>query len=293
MKHPDLIFDVGLHRGEDSDFYLRKGFRVVAFEADPENADFCRGRFRGFINEQQLTIIEGAIIDPATLKPGQRTVSFFKNDGVSVWGTVRSDWAQRNEECGASSRLIQVEVVDFAAALRQHGIPHYLKVDIEGCDLVCVRALKGFADRPNYVSFESDKTSLERIKAEIDLLSELGYERFQAVEQSSVGAQLPPSPAREGKYVKHKFEEGCSGLFGAELGDCWRSRKQIIRQYRLIRLAYYLLGDNGLLRERRSRCARHLALCVQRVLERLTGAAVPGWFDTHARLDLKGTRSAG
>ena len=34
-KQDDLIFDVGLHRGEDTEFYLKKGFRVVAFEANP------------------------------------------------------------------------------------------------------------------------------------------------------------------------------------------------------------------------------------------------------------------
>ena len=33
-KHADLIYDVGMHRGEDTAFYLRKGFRVVAVEAD-------------------------------------------------------------------------------------------------------------------------------------------------------------------------------------------------------------------------------------------------------------------
>lgn len=35
----DLIFDIGMHRGEDSEFYLRKGFRVVAVEAIDS---FCR-----------------------------------------------------------------------------------------------------------------------------------------------------------------------------------------------------------------------------------------------------------
>ena len=29
----NLIYDVGLHKGEDSEFYLKKGFRVVAIEA--------------------------------------------------------------------------------------------------------------------------------------------------------------------------------------------------------------------------------------------------------------------
>ena len=35
-KHKDLIFDIGMHKGEDAEFYLRKGFRVVAFEADAD-----------------------------------------------------------------------------------------------------------------------------------------------------------------------------------------------------------------------------------------------------------------
>jgi hypothetical protein len=35
MPRTNLIFDMGLHKGEDTDFYLRKGFDVVAFEANP------------------------------------------------------------------------------------------------------------------------------------------------------------------------------------------------------------------------------------------------------------------
>jgi hypothetical protein len=30
----ELIYDIGMHEGEDSKFYLLKGFRVVAVEAD-------------------------------------------------------------------------------------------------------------------------------------------------------------------------------------------------------------------------------------------------------------------
>lgn len=45
VKNNDLIYDIGLHQGQDTDFYLRKGFRVIAFEANPENAAFCRKKF--------------------------------------------------------------------------------------------------------------------------------------------------------------------------------------------------------------------------------------------------------
>lgn len=45
---PNLIYDVGLHRGEDTDFYLKKGFHVVALEANPELVvlqDSLQGRY--------------------------------------------------------------------------------------------------------------------------------------------------------------------------------------------------------------------------------------------------------
>ena len=35
VKRADLIYDVGFHQGEDTAFYLKKGFLVVAFEAHP------------------------------------------------------------------------------------------------------------------------------------------------------------------------------------------------------------------------------------------------------------------
>jgi hypothetical protein len=34
--HEDLIYDIGMHQGEDTEFYLQKGFNVIAFEADPD-----------------------------------------------------------------------------------------------------------------------------------------------------------------------------------------------------------------------------------------------------------------
>src|SRR5689334_1966183 len=116
MKQKDLIFDVGLHRGEDTDFYLRKGFRVVAFEADPENTAFCRIRFGDSIQRGQLKIIEGAIVDGANTKPHLKKVAFFTNESNSVWGTVCTEWAERNRRLGTSDKVIEVEAIDFATA---------------------------------------------------------------------------------------------------------------------------------------------------------------------------------
>jgi FkbM family methyltransferase len=282
MQAKDLIFDVGLHRGEDTDFYLRKGFRVVAFEADPDHVAFCRQRFHEPIEKGQLTIVQGAIIDPDAIRAGRKKVSFYKNETVSVFGTVCDDWVERNEKLGLPSKLIEVEAVDFAAALEAHGVPHYLKIDIEGCDMLCVKALKDSHARPDYLSIESSKTSLAKIKQELEMLSELGYTRFQAVEQSAISSQAPPLPPKEGKYVPQQFEMGSSGLFGAELAGSWRSKAEVLRQYRYIWVGYYLLGDNGILTKMKFRGAGYIRLWVERLLQRFTRANVPGWYDTHA-----------
>jgi hypothetical protein len=39
------IFDVSAHQGEDPDYYLKKGFRVVTVETNPEFYDSIKTRF--------------------------------------------------------------------------------------------------------------------------------------------------------------------------------------------------------------------------------------------------------
>jgi FkbM family methyltransferase len=283
-KHNDLIYDIGLHKGEDAEFYLRKGFRVVAFEADPDLAAFCRQRLREFLDRGQLTIVEGAIVEVDSTGGSGKTVRFYKNRDSSVWGTVRSDWADRNAQIGTSSSVIEVNAVDFSTSIREHGVPHFMKIDIEGCDAICLDALRGFEERPTYVSIESDKTSIENVKRELDLLSELGYTSFQAIEQSKIPrTQTPPYPPREGEYAKQHFEFGSSGLFGSELNGKWKSKEALLRQYRHIFLGYYLTGDNGTMSKRKFPGARLFRFLTRRVVGLLTHAEVPGWYDTHAR----------
>ncbi len=147
-KYHDLIYDVGLHCGEDTDFYLRKGFRVVALEANPELVQQCRSRFHDFVREGRLKIVEGAVVEPSFLESGQSSIRFYRNQSGSAWGTVRGTWADRNERSGTSVTTIEVDVIDFAAVLQENGIPHYMKIDIEGCDTVCLNALKNFQRAP-------------------------------------------------------------------------------------------------------------------------------------------------
>jgi FkbM family methyltransferase len=283
QKHKDLIYDIGMHKGEDTEFYLRKGFRVVAFEADPDLIRLCRNRLKEFIAQGRLTIVEGAIIDQNAIDAGRRKVQFYKNDRISGWGTASIKWAERNARLRASSTAVEVDAINLVEVIQEHGMPRFMKIDIEGCDMACVNALREFRARPDYVSIESDKTSFANIKREIGVLIDLGYDSFQAVEQSAIPLSQSPYPPREGEYLAGRLEEGSSGLFGSELEGKWKSKHAILRQYRTIVLGYYLLGDDGVMNRWEFRGACRLRRKARRFLSRLTKVAVPGWYDTHAR----------
>lgn len=44
-----VIFDLGSHKGEDSDFYLKKGFRVVAVDASDELSEKISQKFSEYL----------------------------------------------------------------------------------------------------------------------------------------------------------------------------------------------------------------------------------------------------
>lgn len=202
----DPIYDVGLHKGEDSEFYLKKGFRVVAIEALPALAQIATERLRAYLDSEQLVILNVAIAE----RDGPLT--FFENPGQTLWGTAYPEWVNRNQRLGQSSIEITVEGMNFSKILSLYGIPYYLKVDIEGADVLCLQALKDFESRPKYVSIESSKTSWKDLCNEFALLKALGYSRFKVVPQHATVSQECPCPEREGRYVDHHFEDGASGL---------------------------------------------------------------------------------
>lgn len=267
MFHPDLVMDVGMHRGEDTAFYLAKGFRVVAIEANPQLCDAARTRFAEAIAAGRLVLINAAIVDT----PGP--VTFYVNDKVSAWSTVQPKWVQRNEAMGAPSHPITVEGLTFAEVLTRHGMPYYLKIDIEGNDMMCLEALLDRHERPSFVSIESDKLSWTGLRQEFALLAQLGYRRFKLVNQLLVPEQVPPSPPREGAAADYTFPPGATGLFGEEAPRRWLPRWLALLVYRWIFLKYRLVGNYGLLPNFHRRFKDRPRL--QRLVH-------PGWYDTHA-----------
>jgi FkbM family methyltransferase len=266
----DLIFDVGLHKGEDAAFYIAMGYRVVGFEADPELAAHCRTRFRDELAAGRFTLVEGAI----TTTAGD-SVTFYRHPGVPPWGTIDRRWRERNKELGASSVALEVAAVDFARWLADAGTPHYMKVDIEGSDRACFDALRESGSRPDYVSLESAKEDFDELIGEFDLLEDLGYRRFAVVQQAGIGSRPVPVTRRDGTHVEYGFEPHSSGPFGQDVGP-WTDRDDALAEYRRIYRRYRHLGDRSLVQ--RNGATRRLRDAASGLL----GVPLPGWYDTHA-----------
>jgi FkbM family methyltransferase len=267
----DLVYDVGMHVGEDTAYYLKKGFRVIGFEANPELAARCRERFAQELSEGRVAIVEGAISAADT-----PTTAFFLHATETVWGTIRDSWAARNAPYGESRRT-EVPTIRFAEQLRAWGVPHYLKIDIEGADLLCLEALEGFEHRPAYVSIESDKDSFEAVLGELELLVRLGYERFAAVQQEYLDRVEITTTDRAGRPFTHRFEPGSSGPFGEDVSAPWEDLDAIVARYRRILRRYALLGEGSFVWRTK------LIRAPLRRLSKLRGTPLAGWYDTHAR----------
>jgi FkbM family methyltransferase len=275
MAHqPDLIFDVGLHKGEDTDFYLKKGFRVVAFEAHPDLIAHCKARFQECIAGQRLRIVEGAIAPEAA---GAR-IAFYKNLQKTDWGTIDPKWVERNERLGTRSVEIEVEAVDIAEMFCSHGIPFYLKIDIEGADHVVLDELRRFRDRPRYISMEADKVEFSRLVAELSSLEDLGYAKFKPVQQESIPGTRIATTTLQGEPLQHLFVEGASGPFGEDLSGPWLSYGECLRRFRTIFGLYRLFGDDGVVRKLPG------GMRLMGLLGRLYRKPLPGWYDIHASL---------
>src|SRR6202163_1386185 len=172
----DLIIDLGAHNGDDTVYYLRKGFRVVAVEANPILAGQIAGRCQDAVRDGRLTVLNVGIAEQTG------TLPFWVNDDQSVWSSFDRELAGRH---GSRCHSVVVHCLTVDSIIREHGVPYYLKIDIEGYDRVCLDSLQ-VGHCPRYLSCE-----LTHVDGLIERLHDLGYRRFKLINQSTY-TDAPP-----------------------------------------------------------------------------------------------------
>lgn len=211
-----LIMDIGMNNGRDSSFYLRKGFRVVAVEANPVLVDKVHKELAGYIASGQL------VIEHVGLGQKEGKFPFYINLDNDHWSSFVKNWGTRD---GTRYQETEVACMHPASLFQKYGIPYYLKIDIEGNDIDVVRALGDFSHRPRYISIEENQTYY------FAELWSIGCRSFKLVDQGKLSLVKCPNPALEGKYVEASFDGTTSGPFGDEAPGEWMTLDRALEKY--------------------------------------------------------------
>lgn len=215
--HPFLIHDLGMNRGEDTEFYLAKGFSVVGMEASPPMAEFLARRFAFDIRARHLTFL------PCGIWHSPGALPFHVNEDNHHWSSFDAHYGTRD---GTRFRVVEVPCITLGELFARHGVPYYLKIDVEGADRHVLAALGAEAVKPDFVSVEEYGAQTTHD------LAAAGYSRFQAVPQSNKRWAVPPDPPREGRFVARSFGGTDSGLFGEELPpEAWMGYEAFDRYF--------------------------------------------------------------
>jgi len=206
-----LIFDLGMNNGDDSLYYLQRGFNVVAIEANPVLCERATERLRPALDDGRLTIVNAAIWQ----KTGEAT--FYVNLNNDHWSSLEVGWAGRD---ASRYRKITARSVTLSDLFEKFGVPHYLKIDVEGADHSVLAQLQGSELLPLYVSVEDCRFGLQYM----EMLADCGYDGFKLVDQSTIGHMINPA-------TSEPFAAGSSGPFGADLPGEWLTHDDMVKFY--------------------------------------------------------------
>ncbi|MBB3319409.1 FkbM family methyltransferase [Rhizobium sp. BK181] len=215
MKHfasgSQLVFDLGMNNGDDTDYYLKRGFRVVALEANPTLCESAARRFETEVNDGRLTIVHAAIWEHS----GEAV--FHINLENDHWSSIDIGWAGRND---GTCRAITVRCVTLSELFAEYGVPLYLKIDVEGVDHVVLDQLKELPSLPLYVSVEDCRFGFQYLET----LAACGYDGFKLLDQSTV-------PSLRDSSLGYNFPVGSSGPFGDDVPGAWSSYGSVVDSY--------------------------------------------------------------
>ena len=177
--------------GSDTARYLALGHNVVSVEANPFYVKQAQTRFAAEIREGRLKI------EPVGIAEESGTASFWVVRNKPHKSTFVESFARRVG--GDEIDEITVETRRLHDIMATHGRGHYVKIDIEESDELCLGDLEGDL-MPDYVSAEMGPNI-----GVLTRLNEVGFRDFKCISQFT---QLPlpvadlPNPAEKERIQK-------------------------------------------------------------------------------------------
>jgi FkbM family methyltransferase len=171
VRPGDLVFDVGAHAGNHVRAFSALGCRVVALEPQP---DFARVLRMIFARRSNVRIIEAGVGRAA----GRGTLSISERTPTVT--SLAEGWRDRRagdpDFAGVRwNRTAEIELTTLDALIEGHGLPAFVKIDVEGSE---PDVLAGLSRPLPALAFEFLPRALEQADACVARLGSLGHYVF-------------------------------------------------------------------------------------------------------------------
>jgi FkbM family methyltransferase len=169
----DLVFDVGSHVGDRIAAFRRLGCRVIACEPNPPLVRTLRliyGRDRD------------VTIEPVAVGAAAGEIEMQINVDNPTVSTASPQFVQASQgapgwEGQVWGKTLKVGVTTLDALIARHGLPAFIKIDVEGYEAA---ALAGLTQPVPALSFEFTTIQRDVARACVQRCVALGYTRYNA-----------------------------------------------------------------------------------------------------------------
>jgi FkbM family methyltransferase len=202
----DLAFDIGSHVGDRIGAFRRIGARVVALEPQPLCAEVIRTLYAG---DPDVALVESAC------GPTSGSLKLHINTANPTVTTASRDFVKAADGAGGWEgqvwdREIEVPVTTLDTLIETHGIPKFVKIDVEGFE---ADVLAGLSQALPTLSFEFTTIQRDVALACLDRVAALGDYRFDVAlgesQMFDLGRWSPAATLR--RYIVNLPHEANSG----------------------------------------------------------------------------------
>jgi FkbM family methyltransferase len=217
FRKDDLIFDVGANDGTKTDIFLRLGARVVSIDPDEVNQGILRDKFQRYrLTPKRVVIVGKALSDKSAVE-----TMWIDGPGSAV-NTLSQKWAEtlktnkdkfEHTHFGLDfSRRKTVETTTLEDLILAHGLPVFVKIDVEGYEASVIRGLKHSVP---FLSFEVNlpefrQEGLECVRLLGDLEADGRFNYAADLQRGTLGKWLE---VKEFSSVIEQCSEGTIEVF--------------------------------------------------------------------------------